>query len=337
MIPRDVVKLAFQFKETEQTPFTFWVDPAYEPKLDDYHGGPAWRDAVPHYTTILTGFDMLMKKGGLEQLPDGLVRDPFGSVWRLAEAPVLMKPAIQRPTLEGFRFPDVDEYYDTRIQPGWPSEIAASAESFRMGRHVAGLFERAWFLRGYENLLMDLIDEPRFCHELLDECATWLISSIDRLLDAPIDAIILTEDYADQRGMVFGIDRYRTFFIPRWRRVFEHIHRAGVSVILHVCGNAEPALADLLDIGLDCLESVQPEAINPYRTKEQYGASLRLWGGIGVQQLMPFGTPAEVRDEVLRAREELARGGGFILNTAKPIADPVPVENAVAYLNAAME
>lgn len=337
MTPRDVVKLAFQFKETAQTPFTFWVDSAYESKLDRHFGGAAWRESVPSYTTILTGFDMLMKKGGLEQLPDGLVRDPFGSVWRMADAPVLVEPAIQSPSLEGFSFPELDEYYDVQIQPKWPAEIAESALSFRMGRHVAGLFERAWFLRGYENLLMDLIDEPDFCHELLDACAAWLMKSIDRLLDAPIDAIILTEDYADQRGMVFGIDRYRTFFIPRWRRVFEHIHRAGVSVILHVCGNAEPALSDLLDIGLDCLESVQPEAIDPYTTKKRYGSSLRFWGGIGVQRLMPFASPAEVRDEVLRAREKLARGGGYILNTAKPIADPIPVENAVAYLNAAME
>lgn len=337
MNPRDIVKLAFQFREPVATPFTLWFDKAYEPKLDAYFGGPSWKERVPRYTSILTGFDMLMRKGGLEHLPDGTVRDPFGAIWRPADAPVMVKPALEEPTLDGFCFPDVNPYYDEWIQPRWPEEITDSEQSYRMGRHVAGLFERAWFLRGYENLLMDLVDNPGFCHALLDACCEWLISSIDRLLDAPVDAIILTEDYADQRGMVFGLERYREFFIQRWRRVFDHIHRAGVLVVLHVCGNAEPALPDLIEIGLDCLESVQPEAIDPYHAKREYGSELRFWGGIGVQKLMPFGTPEEIRAEVLRAREELGRGGGFILNTAKPIADPIPVENAAAYIDAAME
>ena len=339
MLPKDITKLAFQFKETEKIPFTMFIDKAYNSTLDEYMGGSEWRNSIPRYTTILTGVDMLMKKGGLEELPGGLLKDPFGSVWRMFDnnVPHLIEPAIKGPGMSGYRWPDITSYIDTYIKPKWQNELADSEDSFRMARHVGGLFEATWGLRGYENFLMDLIENEWFCFELIEQTADWLITSIDKLLEAPIDAIILTEDYADQRGMVFGLERYRKFFIPQWKRIFEHIHKAGVHVILHVCGNAEPALADLIDIGLDCLESLQPEAMDVYHVKREYGRDLRLWGGVGVQKLLPFGTPEEVRSEIRRLKVELGKGGGFVLNTSKPLAYPIPVENAAAYFEAAME
>ena len=293
-----------------------FIDKSYTAALDAYHGGSEWRDNIPRYTTILTGFDMLMKKGGLDELADGLARDPFGCIWKLWDAPILVEAPLKDPSMNGYELPDVEDYYETYIKPNWSDEISRSVDGFRMGRHVAGLFERGWFLRGYENFLMDLIDHERFCREMIEKTADWLIGSIDRLLDAPIDAIILTEDYADQRGMVFGLERYRKFFLPQWKRVFDHIHKAGAYVVLHVCGNAEPALPGLNDIGLDCLESVQPEAMDAYHLKREYGRDLRFWGAVGVQQLMPFGTPDAVREEVPSLKRELGRGGGFVLNTA---------------------
>lgn len=339
MLPKDITKLAFQFKETEKIPFTIFIDKTYKTALDNYMGGSGWMDSIPQYTTILSGVDLPLKKGGLKQLPDGGLKDPFGTVWKMFEGnvPHLIEPAIKEPVLKGFKWPDISDYINSYIKPKWSKELSASNDSFRMGRHVGGLFETAWALRGYENFMMDMIAEETFCFELLDKTTDWLIESIDKLLEAPIDAIILTEDYADQRGMVFGLERYRKFFIPYWKRIFDFIHKADVSVVLHVCGNAEPALADLIDIGLDCLESLQPEATDVYKVKKEYGKDLRLWGGVGVQKLLPFGTADEVRAEVRSLKEKLGIGGGFILNTAKPIAAPVPFENAAAYFEAAME
>ncbi|MCK5672979.1 MAG: hypothetical protein KAH95_06370, partial [Spirochaetales bacterium] len=333
MLPKDITKLAFQFKETNNIPFTIFIDKTYNKQLDDYMGGSEWRNSIPKYTTIVSGVDLPLKKGGLELLPDGSLKDPFGTIWEMFEGnvPHLIEPAIKDPVLTGFKWPDITEYIDSYIKPKWPHEIAASNDSFRMGRHVGGLFETAWAIRGYENFLMDMITEESFCHELLEKTADWLIESIDKLLEAPVSAIILTEDYADQRGMVFGLDRYRKFFVPQWKRIFDHIHKANVSIVLHVCGNAAPALPDLIDIGLDCLESLQPEATDVYKVKKEYGKDLVLWGGVGVQKLMPFGTADEVKAEVRSLKKNLGKGGGFILNTAKPIAYPVPLENAAAY------
>ncbi len=74
-----------------------------------------------------------------------------------------------------------------------------------------------------------------------------------------------------------------------------------------------------------------------YQLKREYGRDLRFWGAVGVQQLMPFGTPEMIRNEVRRLKNELGRGGGFVLSTSKPISNPVPPVNAMAYFEAAME
>ena len=156
------------------------------------------------------------------------------------------------------------------------------------------------------------------------------------MLSAPVDAIMLTDDYADQRGMIFGLERFRQLFKPRWKRIFERIGNAGVYGILHVCGCAAPAVQDLIECGLDCLESLQPEAMDIYKLKREYGKDIRLWGGLGAQSTLPFGTPEEVRAEVQQLKQELGRGGGYILAGAKGIGEEVPVANVIAYLEEAM-
>ena len=93
-------------------------------------------------------------------------------------------------------------------------------------------------------------------------------------------------------------------------------------------------IPEMIDIGLDVLESLQPEAMDVYEIKRCYGKHLRLWGGLGTQRLLPFGTPAEIRAEVGRLRRELGRGGGYILAPAKDLMPEVPTQNAVAVVEA---
>ena len=146
---------------------------------------------------------------------------------------------------------------------------------------------------------------------------------------------MFTDDYADNRGVMFGIERFRKFFLPHWRRIFDRVHKAGVYCVLHVCGNALPAVGNLVDAGLDCLESLQPECMDVYQLKNEYGRDLRLWGGVGIQKLLTFGTPEQVYSETKRLKERLGKGGGYVLAPTKPFNEAVPLENVMAYLRAA--
>jgi uroporphyrinogen decarboxylase len=335
MLPRDVVKKAFQFHEGAEVPFCLSILPEHEEKLTGYYGSEAWRNKVKPYIQRITACDHLMSLSPPISLPGGLVKDLFGIAWKIGSIDKIVEPPLKEPSLACYQFPDVGRYYDEFVVPRWETELAETKDGFRIGEHVFGLFERSWSLRGFECFLMDLADNSAFCEELIENVANWIAGSIERLLEAPLDALFFTDDYADQRGMIFGLERFRRLFRPHWRRLFDIVHRAGVYTILHVCGNAEPALADLIDCGLDCLESLQPEAMDIYGLKKKYGKDLRLWGGLGVQRISPFGTAEAVKREVKHLKLELGREGGFILGTAKPFHAAVPIENIVAYLEEA--
>jgi len=93
-------------------------------------------------------------------------------------------------------------------------------------------------------------------------------------------------------------------------------------------------VGDLAEIGVDCLQSVQPEAMDPCELKRRFGASIAFWGGLGSQSLIPFGTPEEIKGEVRRLSGVMARGGGYILGPSKIMQDDTPVENALALIEA---
>ena len=132
-----------------------------------------------------------------------------------------------------------------------------------------------------------------------------------------------------------GSDRWRRFFKPRWRRIFDRIHHYGLYSILHMCGDTSEVVPDLIEVGLDCMESCQPECMDIYNLKTQYGKEIRFWGGLGAQSVLPFGAAEEVRRETSRLKIDMGRGGGYILAGAKGLGEEVPVENIAAYLEEA--
>ena len=336
MIPRDVVKLAFQFTEHPEVPYTFAVTKEQEAGLTAHYGGDGWKETIRPYFSWLTGVDNFLSAAGFEELPDGYKKDICGCVWNMGSTHHLVRGPLREPAVNGYRLPDIHEYHRKYVEPAWARELESGHDAFRGVCHSYGLFERAWSLRGFQEFCVDLCDCPAFCQELLEQIAQWFLDSLEHLLKAPVDAIMVTDDYADQRGMIFGLDRWREFFKPHYRRLFQRIRKAGVYSVMHVCGNAAPAVPDLIDCGLDCLESLQPEAMDVYKLKREYGRDLRFWGGLGAQHILPYGTPREVRTEVRRLKREMARGGGYVLAGARGIGAEVPVPNVVAYLEEAV-
>jgi uroporphyrinogen decarboxylase len=175
---------------------------------------------------------------------------------------------------------------------------------------------------------------PDFYEALLDGILNVHLQLIERLGALPVDAILLSDDWGDQRGVIMGPKLWRQFIKPRARQYFAAVHAQEKWTFQHCCGSIFDILPDVIEIGLDVLESLQPEAMDIYEIKRRYGRDLRLWGGLGTQQLLPFGTPEEIRAEVARLREELGAGGGYILAPAKPLMPEVPTENAVAAVEA---
>ncbi len=160
---------------------------------------------------------------------------------------------------------------------------------------------------------------------------------IDRLGQLPIDGIQTGDDWGHQHGLIMGKQHWMSLFRPRYGRLWGRIREAGLFTMHHSCGDVSEVVGDAAGAGLDCLESVQPEAMDPYALKKRFGDRIAFWGGIGTQQLLPRGTPGQIRCEVARPCARMARGGGYVLAPAKPVMSEVPTENAAALLEAILD
>ncbi len=156
-----------------------------------------------------------------------------------------------------------------------------------------------------------------------------------------LDIVCESDDLGIQTGTFISPGMFRDVFKPYWRRLFAHIRaNSGAKILLHSCGSCEAVIGDLIDVGLDILNPVQISAadMEPTSLKRKYGRDLVFWGGgVDTQKILPLGTPAEVKDNVKRNIEALAKDGGFVFATVHNVQSDVPVRNFLAMWEAFIE
>jgi len=206
----------------------------------------------------------------------------------------------------------------------------------------ASVFQHPTFLRGIDNLLMDMAIRPEMAHWLMDRFTDFYLEYFDRMLTAAegrIDILRTADDLGTQRSLFFGQEMFRTFFKPRLKKLVDMTHSHGVKFMFHSCGAIDPLIDDLIEIGIDILDPLQAAAdgMDPKALKDAYGDRVCLHGGICTQYLLPQATPDEVRDEVRRRIEILGSGGGYILSPCHVLQTDVPTENILAMSDTAYE
>jgi len=257
--------------------------------------------------------------------------DAFGVLWNRTgidkDIGTIDVPVLPEPTLEGFRIPPVDE---PRLRADLAHAVATSGDLY-LGADIGfSLFERAWTLRGMENVLIDMVSEPRFLDGLLDRIVEHDLQVLDIMTQYPLDYICLGDDWGQQRGTIMGPDLWRRFLKPRLRLLFAKIRSCGMRVILHSCGDIHELFPDLVEIGLDCYQTFQPEIYDLEDVKREFGADLSFWGGISTQRLLPCATPDEVRRVTARTLRIMGQNGGFIAGPTHSVPGDVPPENILA-------
>jgi uroporphyrinogen decarboxylase len=115
------------------------------------------------------------------------------------------------------------------------------------------------------------------------------------------------------------------------------VKAAGKSVFIHSCGRVQELFPDLIELGLDVFNPFQPEVMDPYEMKRQFGRQLSFFGGMSIQKLLPYGTPEQIRSEARRLMGEIGRGGGFIIGPSHDMPGDIPVENMVAFIETVRE
>jgi uroporphyrinogen decarboxylase len=337
MNPRDIMRTQIAHRETTPIPAMIWFQPGLLKRLNEHYGGTEWLKRLPEYRFECAPVEWMRK----ERVGEGRFRDVFGTLWRddgLADH--VERPALPAPALRPESLPPFESIMDPTRIAQCRRDLESHADRFRVVTAFGmGLYERSWALRGFEQALADPLAEPAFYEELLDRLTDLFIRSTDVCLRLPSDAVGFGDDWGDQNGVTMGSALWRRFHKPRYARIFGRVKAAGRAVIHHSCGSVAEIMDDLIEIGVDVLNPIQPEArgMNPYALKRRYGRNITLCGGLGTQRLLPFGTPAEIREEALRLCREVGRGGGFILQPAKALREETPTQNAVAAFEAFVE
>ncbi|MBI2941731.1 MAG: hypothetical protein HYY04_14970 [Chloroflexi bacterium] len=336
MKPRDSVLEQTHHHETRPVPYSLTFENEVAEQLDEHYCGQQWRERLTPYIVSAGRIDTIQMKT-IDEVHE---RDAFGSVWRMDQRPwYLETPALPEPSFDGYEFPSPDLFHDRDLQEKVRRRMAEHPDSFHILSVGWGLFEQSWRIRGFENALMDAVINADFYEELLHRLTELYLTHVAQWASVPGDAIMFGDDWGMQHGVILGPERWRRFIKPCWARIYEAVHAQGKLAISHCCGSVAKIMPDIVEIGLDVLESVQPEAsgMNPYELKKQWGDRITFWGCLGSQSTIHFGTPAEIRREVQRLRDEMARGGGYILAPAKSLQPGTPIENAVAVLEAFTE
>jgi uroporphyrinogen decarboxylase len=333
--PRDAVLEQIQHRETHPVPYTLGFEGDIAERLDAHYGGTEWRARLTPYIATVGGIDTVQE----QRVDEAHVRDAFGGLWRDDRRPWhLVEPALKQPSFEGAAWPAAEQFtgdVEARVADARRA-CAAKADSFQIISIGWGLFEHSWRIRGFEEALTDAVIRPDFYGELLDRLADLFVDFVNVWADVPADAIMFGDDWGYQQGVILGPERWRTFIKPRWARVYEAVHAQGKLVISHCCGSVAEIMPDIIEIGLDVLESVQPEprGMNPYALKRRWGDRITFWGALGSQSTIQFGSPEEIDAEVRRLCAEMGRGGGYILAPAKSLQPGTPLENAAAVVEA---
>jgi uroporphyrinogen decarboxylase len=195
-----------------------------------------------------------------------------------------------------------------------------------------------------DNFLMMLAGEPARVHRFLDALVEIHMKNLERFLGAvgpSTDVIVFGDDLGAQTGPQISPRMYREFFKPRHAAMWARAKKlANAKVMLHCCGAVRQLLPDLIDAGLDAINPVQISCrgMDAEGLKRDFGKDLAFWGGgCDTQQILPCGTPAEVRAHVLHQCETLAPGGGFVFQQVHNILANVPPENIIAMYDAVRE
>ena len=206
----------------------------------------------------------------------------------------------------------------------------------------ASIFKMAMYLRGMENLLMDLAINPRIVEALINKLLEFHLEHNRRIFEEAsdkVDIFMLGDDFGTQDGPMISRDMFCKLFKPALKKLIDLGHKFGLKVMLHSCGSIKLLIPEFINIGLDILNPIQTKAKNmdPKELKKEFGSDLCFHGSVDVQTVIPFGTLGEVKKEVKKSIDALASGGGFILSPTHNIQPDAPVENITALYETAQK
>jgi len=206
---------------------------------------------------------------------------------------------------------------------------------------AGGSFETPWYMRGMSRFLMDLAECPDIAEAISSHVTEFYKQRALRAIEGAkgkIDLVLSGGDVGTQRGMMLAPDLWRKRIKPYSTQLIRTFKDMGLMTMYHSCGSIVPVIEDLIEMGVDILDPIQPKAagMDPVSLKKRFGDRLVFRGAIDEQYLLPHGTVDDVRRETVRLMEALGGDGGYVVCPAHAIQADTPPENIMALYDAAL-
>jgi uroporphyrinogen decarboxylase len=346
MKPRERVELALHHEEPDRCPMQVSFTPEFATRLRQALALRGTRVHNPHgggntyELERALGEDLLLTSVGWANsyyMGDQPYVDEWGVGW--AVQPYQTPFGVGHYT-EIAMHPLADDQAISRYQPPDPyrpdlyTDAAQVIRDFKdeywiVGVTVTTIFETAWALRGLQQMLIDMLADPDLADQVLDFPYRYHLAAAKRLVEIGVDMIWIGDDVGSQHEMLISPKMWRKYF--KWRMA-DLIHELKainprVKVAYHSDGDIRRIIPELIEIGLDVLNPIQPACMDPAEIKRQYGDHLCFWGTIDEQKTLPFGSPEDVRAEVLERLRTVGQGGGLILAPTHHVQLDTPLEN----------
>ncbi len=346
MEPRERVLASLRRERPDRIPFELDLT---ESLLKEFRERTGTEDFAEYYgldtRTVKVGPTRLKTDFSkyLPELPEGTEVDEWGvghrpgSLYHFTKMIHPMAKFESIDELKEYPFPDLDADYRYEGMKEKVEEL--HSRGLFVDGSVGHIFENAWYMRGLDNLLVDFYQNPEFAEYLLDKITDMNSVIGARMAEAGVDMLRYGDDVGTQKALMMSPEIWRRFLKPRLARQIAAAKKINPNIHIwyHSDGNIADIIEDIIEAGVDVLNPVQPECLDPVWVKKQFGDRITLWGTIGTQTVMPFGTPEDVRKQVKKNIEELGFNGGLVLAPTHVLEPDVPWENIEAFVEACKE
>lgn len=281
----------------------------------------------------------------LSRRQDGKILGAWGIVFREFKYPYGTYIEIDSSPLAG-----VDNIEDLKKYPS-PSldlwdfdayrEVLKSYKDFFVWMNMNGCFDLARFIRGIEQFFIDLAYEPKKAEILLDKVNNLSISFFEKCIHKVgdlVDGVYLGDDWGTQQGLAISPEMWKKYIKPRYKKLLTLIKNHGLKYCHHTCGGVYPIIGEMIELGFDVLNPIQPLAngMDPEKLGKEFGSEIAFYGGIDEQRTLPQGTVTDVKNEVFHRMKTLGKFGGYIVAPSHAFQPDTPVENVLAVYEAVL-
>ena len=344
---RDRVIAALNHEATDRVPFQATFTPEFANRLRAHFGlepclsEPHHRKWYGYDLEILTNQDALQAGVGWVTnyyLDDKPYTDDWGVQWKIDHYDTLFGGGIytnikkgslsgEKPEVDNYRAPDPNA-------PGLYDHVERLVREYKdeyyiIGRVHCTVFETAWALRGFENLLMDFYLNPELARKILDITFRYHLEVSKNMALKGVDMIWLGDDFGSQDSLLFDTETWDIFFKPRYAQLCSEVKKINkdIKIAFHSDGCVYDIIPGLIEAGIEVLNPIQTECMNPQILKDKFGDRLSFFGGVAVQSTLPMGSLADIRREFEWLKSTLGRNGGWICAPTHHVQQDTPMQN----------